>query len=125
MARQFPHTRVLGIDLAPTPLSEDQLPPNIEFEIDDITFGLEYLANRFDLVHMRCLGGGLPDYKQGITYAAQCLKPGGLLLIVDYDMHAYAEDMVTTQRMATPNQEDGSWYQRFIYGTIRCSVLIH
>ncbi|PVF95009.1 S-adenosyl-L-methionine-dependent methyltransferase [Serendipita vermifera] len=115
MARQFPHTRVLGIDLAPIPLRDDQLPPNISFEIDDINLGLDHLANRFDLVHMRCVGGGLPDYNQGITYAAQCVKPGGLLLIVDYDIQICAEDMVTTQKMATPNQKDGSWFQRFMY----------
>jgi SAM-dependent methyltransferase len=116
MARQFPHARVRGVDLTPTPLREDQLPPNIEFEIDDINLGLEHFADRFDLVHMRCVAGGLHNFEQGITYAAQCVKPGGMLILVDYEMSFCEEDMATTQKMATPNQADGSWLQRYLYG---------
>lgn len=120
MAHQFPYTRVTGVDIAPIPLREDQLPPNGEFEVDDIMMGLGHFANRFDIVHLRCLGGGLPDYNQGITYAAQCVKPGGMLLVIDFDLQLCAEDMVTTQKMATPNQRDGSWYQRYMY-EVRCA----
>ncbi|PVF95012.1 S-adenosyl-L-methionine-dependent methyltransferase [Serendipita vermifera] len=115
MARQFPHARVRGVDLTPTPLREDQMPANIEFEIDDINLGLGHFANRFDLVHMRCVAGGLPNFEQGITYAAQCVKPGGMLIVVDYEMLLCAEDMVTTQKMATANQPEGSWLQRYLY----------
>lgn len=115
MARRFPHVQVLGIDLAPVPLSPDLVTPNLRFEIDNIMQGLTHHAGRFDLVHMRCVGGGLPDYAQAITYAAQCLKPGGLLIIFDYDMLVCAKDMVSTRKMATPNQPDGSWVQRFFY----------
>ncbi|PVF95011.1 S-adenosyl-L-methionine-dependent methyltransferase [Serendipita vermifera] len=122
MARQFPHARVKGVDVVPTPLNPDQIPPNVEFEIDDINLGLSHLANRFDIVHMRCVGGGLTDYGQGVTYAAQCVKPGGLILLVDYNLQLCAEDKVTTQKMATPNQKDGSWLQRFFYEVLCASV---
>ncbi|KIM25780.1 hypothetical protein M408DRAFT_204068 [Serendipita vermifera MAFF 305830] len=115
MARRFPHTQVVGIDIAPVPINPDQLPPNVQFELDDINSGLPRHGGKFNLVHMRCVGGGLPDYAQGITYAAQCLKPGGLLLIVEFDMSFYAEDMVSSQKMATPNQPTGSWLQRYFY----------
>ncbi|CAG8651721.1 2079_t:CDS:10, partial [Acaulospora colombiana] len=70
---------------------------------------------RFDLVHMRCTASGLPDFAQATTYAAQCLKPGGLLLIVDLDTQLCAEDKVTIQKIATPNQPDGSWLARYFY----------
>lgn len=116
MARRFPHVQVLGVDLAPVPINPDLLTPNIRFEIDDINLGLPHLAGRFDLVHMRCASGGLPDYPQAITTAAQCLKPGGLLLIVDFDMHLLAEDMLSSQKMASAHQPNGSWVQRFCYG---------
>jgi 2-polyprenyl-3-methyl-5-hydroxy-6-metoxy-1,4-benzoquinol methylase len=119
MARQFPHVRVKGVDVIPTPLNAEQLPPNIDFEIDDINVGLSHFANRFDIVHMRAVGAGLTDYEQAVTYAVQCVKPGGMMLLVEYNMQLNAEDMVTTQKMATPNQEDGSWVQRFFYGTHR------
>lgn len=115
MARQFPHARVTGVDMSPTPLPEDQLPPNIEFEVDDINLGLEHFAGRFDLVHLRCTASGIQDYTQAITYAARCLKPGGMLLSIEIDTQICAEDMITTQKIATPNQQDGSWLARFLY----------
>jgi len=116
MARRFPHAQVLGIDLAPVPLSPEQLTPNIRFEIDDLNLGLSHHWGRFDLVHIRFAGGGLPHYAQAITHAAQCLNPGGLLLILELDLQLCAEDKVSAQKMATPSQPDGSWLQRFLYG---------
>jgi 2-polyprenyl-3-methyl-5-hydroxy-6-metoxy-1,4-benzoquinol methylase len=116
MARQFPHTRVTAVDITPTPLSSDQLPPNIDFEVDDIKCGLAQFAGRFDLVHMRSTASGIPDYAQAATYAAQCVRPGGLLLLVEIDTQFSAENMVTIQKIATPNQPDGSWLARFFYG---------
>jgi SAM-dependent methyltransferase len=116
MARRFPHAQVLGIDLAPIPLNPDQLTPNIRFEIDDINLGLAHYGGRFDLVHMRCVGGG-SDYAQTINYAAQCVKPGGVLLLLDIDLQLCAEDKVSAQKMLTPNQPEGSWLQRYIHGT--------
>jgi hypothetical protein len=66
MARNFPHVRVLGVDIAPAPITVEQSPENLRFEIDDINFGLEHHKNSFELVHMRCVGAGLPNYAQGI-----------------------------------------------------------
>ena len=117
MARRFLHATVLGLDVAPVPLNPEILTPNIQFLIEDINVGLSNYVGRFDLVHMRCLGGGLLDYSQAITNAASCLKPGGLLIVGDMDMLICAEDMVTAQKMATPNQPEGSWVQRYLNGT--------
>ena len=117
MAKRYPHAQVLAVDLAPVPLNPDLLTDNIRFEIEDINQGLAQYTGRFDLVHMRCVGGGLLDYAQAITNAAKCLKPGGLLLVIDLDIMLCAEDMVTSQKMATPNQPDESWIQRYFYGT--------
>ena len=116
MARKFPHVQVLGVDLAPVPLNPELLTPNISFEMDNINLGLAHHVGRFDLVHMRCTTGGLSDYASAITTAANCLKPGGLLLLVEFEGMFCAEDMVSAQKMATPNQPNGSWIQRFCYG---------
>jgi len=115
MARRFPHAQVLGIDLAPVPLTPGQFTTNIRFEIDDMNLGLPHHVGRFDLVHMRCVGGG-SDYSQAITIAAQCVKSGGLLLVLDVDLQLCAEDKVSAQKMATPDQPDGSWLQRYFHG---------
>lgn len=116
MAKRFPHAQVLGIDVAPNPLNPELLTPNIEFEVEDINMGLTRFTSRFDLVHMRCVGGGLLDYAQAITNAAQCLKPKGILIVADLDLMLCDEDMVSSQKMATPSQPNGSWFQRFGYG---------
>jgi hypothetical protein len=40
MSRKFPHAQIVGLDIAPVPLSVEQIPPNVRFEVDDINFGL-------------------------------------------------------------------------------------
>lgn len=115
MARRYTHAEVIGIDIAPIPINPSELPPNVRFELDDINSGISHHIGQFNLVQMRCVGGGLPDYAQAITYAAQCLKPGGLLLVVEVDMQLLAEDKLSSQKMATPNQPNASWLQRYLY----------
>lgn len=34
MAREFPHTETIGIDIAPTPVDAASSPPNVRFEIN-------------------------------------------------------------------------------------------
>lgn len=116
MAKRFTHAQVLGIDIAPVPLKPEMLTSNIRFEMDDVNSGLPHYAGRFDLVHMRCVGGGLPVYTEAMTTAARCLKPGGVLVIIELDTLLCAEDMVSSQKMSSPNQLDGSWIQRFFHG---------
>jgi hypothetical protein len=67
MARNFPHVEVLGVDISPTPITVEQSPENLRFEIDDVNNGLDHFKNSFELVHMRCVGAGLPNYAQGIV----------------------------------------------------------
>lgn len=115
MARRFPEASVIALDIAPTPIPVEGVPPNIQFELDDVNFGLDQFHGQMDIVHMRCLGAGLPKYADGITYAARCLRPGGLLLVVDIDLEFCAEDIVSGQKLWTPEQPDGSWLQRYFY----------
>src|SRR4051812_37332354 len=107
MAKQFPHASVLGIDIVPVPLKPELLTSNIRFEMDDVNSGLPHYAGRFDLVHMRMVGGGLPEYSEAITTAARCLKPGGVLVVIELDTLLCAEDMVSSQKMFTPDQPNG------------------
>lgn len=124
MARNFPCVEVVGVDIAPTPIAIEHVPENIRFELDDINQGLEHFKDQFDLVHMRCVGAGLPNYSQAITYAASCVKPGGILLIGEIDTNLCAEDMVSTLKMATLKQPNGSWLQRYRYGKTNPFVLV-
>ena len=57
MALEFPHARVVAVDLAPSVI--DDPPPNCTFELDDINQGLSHFYGQFDVVHMRTIGSGV------------------------------------------------------------------
>ena len=57
MALEFPHARVVAVDLAPSVI--DDPPPNCTFELDDINQGLSHFYGQFDVVHMRTVGAGV------------------------------------------------------------------
>lgn len=59
MAKAHSNSNITGVDLVPVPLEPEQLPPNCQMEIDDINLGLPHFHGRFDMVHMRCVYGGL------------------------------------------------------------------
>ncbi|KIM22689.1 hypothetical protein M408DRAFT_78716, partial [Serendipita vermifera MAFF 305830] len=92
MATRFPHADVLGIDLAPGPIGPSGLPPNLAFEIDDIRLDLSHFTGRFDLVHMRYMSAELEDIR-GIMFDVQrCLKPGGVIIVLDGEITIKTED---------------------------------
>lgn len=125
MAARFPHTEVQGIDLAPAPLDPALVPANLQFSVDDINNGLEHLYGQFDLVHSRCIMTGISDPEKTISELQMCLKPGGLLLIIEGDKELLHEDRTTTVKMARVDgdedvsgvSEEGSWFERSIWGT--------
>lgn len=82
MARQFPHAEVVGLDLVPPVLvTEDEIPINCRFEVDDANLSLDHFQQCFDLVHMRSADTGLNDLKGWLYEIAKTLRPGGLLII--------------------------------------------
>jgi ubiquinone/menaquinone biosynthesis C-methylase UbiE len=68
MAQHFPHTQVVGLDLAPPPHDElanagigfDLRPPNYSFVAGNILEGLPFADGSFDFVHMRLVFFAIP-----------------------------------------------------------------
>ena len=58
-ASRYPHVEVIGTDLAPAIMSENDVPINCRFEIDDVNRGLAHFYNQMDLVHMRAVSAGV------------------------------------------------------------------
>ncbi|KAG8825267.1 hypothetical protein FRC17_008766 [Serendipita sp. 399] len=122
MANRFPHCTVLGVDIAPTPLDTSCFPPNLSFEIDDINLGLAHFKDSFDLIHMRCVMGGIKDMRKTLEEVQACLKPGGMLVIIDGDYRLY-KDVNTIYPLAKlPEDKDvsgvsenGSWMSRVVW----------
>lgn len=115
MAKKFPHAQVIGVDLAPTPVDMDSLPPNCSFEIDDINPGLPHYEGKFDIVHCRIIGAGLQDRVQAKTFVQECLKPGGMLIWMDVDYDLIAENMDDYEQRASEKHAGGSWCARMLY----------
>ncbi|KAF8329814.1 S-adenosyl-L-methionine-dependent methyltransferase [Cantharellus anzutake] len=82
MARKFPHAKVVGVDLAPG-LIWEMMPPNCRVEFDDINKPLRHFRGKFDVVHARSCFLGVDNYEQFLDRMVQCLKPGGIVLVVE------------------------------------------
>ncbi|KAG8798943.1 hypothetical protein FRC16_006183, partial [Serendipita sp. 398] len=130
MATRFPHCTVVGVDVAPTPLDAASFPPNLSFEIDDVNLGLTHFQDSFDLVHMRCVMGGIKDLRKTLEEMQTCVKPGGILIVIDGDLRLY-KDLNTIYPLAkVPGDqdvsgvsEDGAWLSRVIWEACQgCNV---
>ncbi|EIW69949.1 hypothetical protein TREMEDRAFT_61717 [Tremella mesenterica DSM 1558] len=79
----YPNVEVTAIDLVDVPLASH--PSNFEFEIRDVTLGLQYKASFFDVVHIRDIGLGIRDYSELLRQCVHVLKPGGWLLVLELE----------------------------------------
>lgn len=121
MARKYPHTKVTGVDLAPTTLDPSLFPPNITFEVDDVNKGLAHFHGQFDLVHARCISGGIERFQEMMEDAELCLKPGGLIVFVDGDGTICSTDRLHPAKFPEEtSKEEGSWFRKVVRGTVIC-----
>ncbi|KAF8515542.1 S-adenosyl-L-methionine-dependent methyltransferase [Gautieria morchelliformis] len=80
-AEQFPDADVLAVDLCMLP--SRPLPPNLRFQILDLTKPFPFESQSFDIVHASFVFHHLPTYEEVLNRAMQLLKPGGWLLLDD------------------------------------------
>ncbi|KAG9043111.1 hypothetical protein FS837_010029 [Tulasnella sp. UAMH 9824] len=117
MARQFPHAEVVGLDLVPPVLvTENEVPLNCRFEVDDANLSLDHFQQCFDLVHMRSADTGLNDLEGWLYEIAKTLRPGGLLIIGNGLILKHDADL-NPLPMTYPGQPGFSWVQ-YTWGTI-------
>ncbi|KAG8679870.1 hypothetical protein FRC09_018653, partial [Ceratobasidium sp. 395] len=91
MAKEFPHARGIGIDLAPSmPIG---VAPNVSFETRDVTKGMAEHDDKYDMVHTRSIANGISDYPAFIATMARMLKPGGILMLMEGHLQVYDEEL--------------------------------
>ncbi|KFY92598.1 hypothetical protein V498_04834 [Pseudogymnoascus sp. VKM F-4517 (FW-2822)] len=60
------------------------VPPNVEFEIDDITKPWLMKQSSIDFVYIRTMAGCIPSWPTLLSSALNTLKPGGLIEVADF-----------------------------------------
>ncbi|TVY56720.1 putative methyltransferase tdiE [Lachnellula cervina] len=81
--------QVLGIDLSPS--QPTFLPPNVNFEIDDIEEPWTY-SQKFDLIHARMVTGALADVPKFFDQAFENTAPGGYIELSDITVPICCDD---------------------------------
>ncbi|KAF7927216.1 hypothetical protein EAE99_005547 [Botrytis elliptica] len=88
-ADQYPSSHVVGCDLSP--IQPGWIPPNLEFEIDDVEDTWRY-SQKFDFIHIRSLGGSVASWPHLLDQARDNLNDGGFIELVDFEYHGYSDD---------------------------------
>lgn len=87
---QYPAAQVIGTDLSP--IQPEWVPPNCQFEIDDVTLEWTFPPNHFDFVHVRELFGCIPDWDFFFNQAYDHIAPGGWIEVVEHGVHPRCDD---------------------------------
>jgi len=82
-------SQILGVDLSP--IQPRMVPPNVQFEVDDIEAPWVY-STPFDYIHSRYMAGSLGNWPELIRQAFKNTKPGCWVEFQDYDHSFYSED---------------------------------
>ncbi|KAG9078554.1 hypothetical protein FS749_009403 [Ceratobasidium sp. UAMH 11750] len=90
MAREFPHAQAIGIDLAPS--SPVDVPSNVRQAPTDINQDMSEYYGKLDMIQVRSVITGIADYPTFLEIVWRCLKPGGILMLLDGFVPLYDED---------------------------------
>lgn len=85
MADRYPGATVIGVDLSPT--QEKSVPPNCQFEVDDIEEPWTF-QRPFDYIHSRWLAGAIRDWPRLVQQCYDHVAPGGWVEFKDWDYRA-------------------------------------
>ncbi|KAG6851344.1 hypothetical protein H0H93_005742 [Arthromyces matolae] len=119
-ARDFPHCQVVAVDLVP--MQCPTMPSNCRSEVDDINLGLEHFYGDFNVVRASLISSGIKDFHNLVNQMTHCLRPGGLLILIEWGFDAYGPGH---ERLHAPTDEiDPPWLPRwlsFVKGAIKTS----
>jgi len=108
VAHDFPHCQAVAVDLVP--MQSIDMPPNCRSEVDDINIGLQHFYGEFNVVHARLISSGIKDFPTLIDHISQCLRPGGLMELLEFDFRVYD----ASWKPFSPTAMDGPWFPRWM-----------
>lgn len=89
MGDLFPSAQVIGNDLSP--IQPKLVPPNVQFEVDDIESDWTY-KSPFDFIHARYLATSIRDWPRLFRQIFENLKPGGYAEFLDFNFVLDSDD---------------------------------
>src|SRR5207248_11331267 len=89
-ADQYPSASVIGNDLSP--IQPRDVPPNVQFEVDDFCSEWTYTKESFDYIHARGLYGSVADYSALYAEVLKHLKPGAWFEQVELSVVPQSDD---------------------------------
>jgi SAM-dependent methyltransferase len=96
MADKYPNCEVMGVDIAAT--QPPFVPPNCQFEIDDVEEEWPYRPSHFDFVHGRDLMTAVRDWPRLMEQSYKHIKPGGWI-----ELASTIPDVQTDDNTIPPN----------------------
>ncbi|TVY49618.1 Secondary metabolism regulator [Lachnellula occidentalis] len=87
-ADRHPESFVIGSDLSP--IQPGWIPPNLEFEVDDIEDTWRHKP--FDFIHMRMMAGAIKDWPALVAQAYDNLQPGGWLEFCEFEVWVHCQN---------------------------------
>ncbi|PVF98449.1 S-adenosyl-L-methionine-dependent methyltransferase [Serendipita vermifera] len=118
MAKEFPHVEVWGVDCQDLGVYwKNDTPQNCNFRI---VHPEEILSEKFnasfDMIHLRFVAESFLQFRKRMEELQQCLKPGGLFIMIDSTGELIAEDQKTVLPMKSSDiHPKGSRLQRLFY----------
>ncbi|KIO32928.1 hypothetical protein M407DRAFT_18090 [Tulasnella calospora MUT 4182] len=115
MAKAFPDTDVVGMDLVPVKASSVP-PPNCRFEVGnaDTDLGKMYAAESFDLIHGRGMMQGVKDFPSFFQNVRRVLRPNGVFLIECGKLTTWDEERQEIE-YKEEGQPEFSWSRKMFY----------
>jgi len=86
--------------------------------LSKINLGLSHFHSKFDIVHSRAVVNGILDFPRYVNDIVACLKPGGVVIMVEGDWRPYKEDRTTLYPLADLGTDGGSWWGRVCHGEV-------
>ncbi|TVY25620.1 Secondary metabolism regulator LAE1 [Lachnellula hyalina] len=81
MGDKYTSAQITGVDISP--IQPVWVPPNVSFEIDDVTRPWLRTKDSIDFIHIRNMVGSIRDWKELFSEALEHLKPGGRIEVTD------------------------------------------